>query len=218
MTDSTQLSKQVLQQITQTPANFTGPLIEEKFRRNAGRVMQEVIRQRLQSGGTELVQQKYSRYAWGDGVILNRNSRSGDLFLTNMPPAQLSDLMQVVSETPAVFLFCFFDTEEKKFDCWALPANLAFRSFATIETGPSGAKNIVIDRATNRFRNAGDSPDLTPYFQSTSLTADELNAIVAAIKQDTAAKEVLGDDEGGDDDAYWKVAERQIQDPSRGFW
>ena len=172
MTDSTELSKQILQQITQTPANFTGSPIEEKFRRNAGRMMQEVIRQRLQSGGTELVQQKNSRYAWGDGIILNRNSRVGDLFWTNLPPAQINDLMQVASAKPAVFLFCFFDMEAKKIDCWALPDKLAFRSFATITASQSGPKNIVIDRATNRLRNAGDSPDLTPHFQSALLTAE----------------------------------------------
>ena len=200
MTDSTELSKQILQQITQTPANFTGPPIEEKFRRNAGRVMQEIIRQRLQSGGTELVQQKNSRYAWGDGVILNRNSRVGDLFWTNLPPAQINELMQVASATPAVFLFCFFDMEAKKIDCWALPDKLAFRSFATITASQSGPKNIVIDRSTNRLRNVGDSPDLTPHFQTVSLTSEEVNAVAAAIKQDAASKEILGGDEDGEEE------------------
>ncbi len=201
MTDSNELSKQILQQITQTPANFTGPPIEEKFRRNAGRVMQEIIRQRLQSGGTELVQQKNSRYAWGDGVILNRNSRVGDLFWTNLPPAQINELMQVASATPAVFLFCFFDMEAKKIDCWGLPDKLAFRSFATITASQSGPKNIVIDRSTNRFRNAGDSPDLTPHFQTVSLTSEEVNAVAAAIKQDAASKEILGGDEEDDEES-----------------
>lgn len=200
MIDSSELSKQILQQIAQMPANFVAPPIEEKLRRNAGRVMQEIIRQRLQSGGTELIQQKNSRYAWGDGVILNRNSRVGDLFWTNLPPAQITDLMQVASEKPAVFLFCFFDMEDKKVDCWALPDKLAFRSFATITVSQSGPKNIVIDRATNRLRNAGDSPDLTPYFQSVSLTAEEVNAIAAAIKQDAASKEVIASDEEEEED------------------
>jgi hypothetical protein len=200
MTDSTELSKQILQQITQTPTNFTVPPIEEKFRRNAGRVMQEIIRQRLQSGGTELVQQKNSRYAWGDGVILNRNSRVGDLFWTNLPPAQINELMQVASATPAVFLFCFFDMEAKKIDCWALPDKLAFRSFATITASQSGPKNIVIDRSTNRLRNAGDSPDLKPHFQTVALTSEEVNAVAAAIKQDAASKEILGGDEEGEEE------------------
>lgn len=199
MTDSTELSKQILQQMAQTPANFTVPPIEEKFRRNAGRVMQEIIRQRLQSGGVDLVQQKNSRYAWGDGVILNRNSRVGDLFWTNLPPTQITELMQVASEKPSVFLFCFFDTVEKKIDCWALPDKLAFRSFATITASQSGPKNIVIDRSTNRLRNAGDSPDLTPHFQSVSLTAEEVDAIAAAIKQDAASKEILGGDDGDEE-------------------
>ena len=200
MIDSSELSKQILKQMAQMPANFVAPPIEEKLRRNAGRVMQEIIRQRLQSGGTELIQQKNSRYAWGDGVILNRNSRVGDLFWTNLPPAQITDLMQVASEKLAVFLFCFFDMEDKKIDCWALPDKLAFRSFATIEVSQSGPKNIVIDRATNRLRNAGDSPDLTPYFQSVSLTAEEVNAIAAAIKQDAASKEVIASDEEEEED------------------
>ena len=200
MIDSSELSKQILQQMAQMPANFVAPTIDEKLRRNAGRVMQEIIRQRLQSGGTDLVQQKNSRYAWGNGVILNRNSRVGDLFWTNLPPAQITDLMQVASEKPAVFLFCFFDMEDKKVDCWALPDKLAFRSFATITVSQSGPKNIVIDRATNRLRNAGDSPDLTPYFQSVSLTAEEVNAIAAAIKQDAASKEVIASDEEEEDD------------------
>jgi hypothetical protein len=108
--------------------------------------------------------------------------------------------MQVASEKPAVFLFCFFDMAVKKVDCWALPDKLAFRSFATITVSQSGPKNIVIDRATNRLRNAGDSPDLTPYFQSISLTAEEVNAIAAAIKQDGASKEVIASDEEEEDD------------------
>jgi hypothetical protein len=49
MIDSSELSKQILHQIAQMPANFVAPPIEEKLRRNAGRVMQEIIRQRLQS-------------------------------------------------------------------------------------------------------------------------------------------------------------------------
>lgn len=200
MIDSSELSKQILQQMAQVPDNFVAPTIDEKLRRNAGRVMQEIIRQRLQSGGTDLIQQKNSRYAWGDGIILNRNSRIGDLFWTNMPPTQITDLMQVASEKPAVFLFCFFDMEDKRIDCWALPDKLAFRSFATIQVSQSGPKNIVIDRATNRLRNAGDSPDLTPYFQSVSLTAEEVNAIAAAIKQDAASKEVIASDEEEEDD------------------
>ena len=200
MTDSTALAKQILQQMAQTPANFAVPPIEEKFRRNAGRVMQEIVRQRLQSSGTELVQQKSSRYAWGDGIILNRNSRVGDLFWTNLPPAQISELMQLASANPSVFLFCFFDTEEKMIDCWALPDKLAFRSFATISAGQSGTKNVVIDRSTNRLRNAGDSPDLTPYFHSAPLTAEEVNAIAAAIKQDAASKEILGVDDESEEE------------------
>jgi hypothetical protein len=201
MTDSTELSEQILRQMAQTPASFLVPAIEEKYRRNAGRVMQEIIRQRLQSGGTELVQQKNSRYAWGDGVILNRNSRVGDLFWTNLPPSQINELMQVASAKPAVFLFCFFDMEAKKIDCWALPDKLAFRSFATIPESQSGPKNIVIDRATNRLRNAGDSPDLRPYFHSVLLTAEEVNAIAAAIKQDAASKEILAGNEEDEEDS-----------------
>jgi hypothetical protein len=65
MIDSSELSRQILQQMAQMPANFVAPNLDEKLRRNAGRVMQEIIRQRLQSGGTDLVQQKNSRYAWG---------------------------------------------------------------------------------------------------------------------------------------------------------
>jgi hypothetical protein len=200
MIDSSELSKRILQQISQTPAGFVAPQIDEKIKRNAARVMQEIVRQRLQSGGTDLVQQKNSRYAWGDGVILNRNSRVGDLFWTTLPPAQITDLMQVASEKPAVFLFCFFDMKEKKIDCWALPDKLAFRSFATITLSQSGPKTIVIDRATNRLRNAGDSPDLTPHLRSFSLTGDEVDAIAAAIKQDTASKEVIADDEEIDEE------------------
>jgi hypothetical protein len=200
MIDSSELSEQILQQISKAPASFVAPQIEEKIKRNAARVMQEIVRQRLQSGGTDLVQQKNSRYAWGDGVILNRNSRVGDLFWTTLPPAQITDLMQVASEKPAVFLFCFFDMKEKKIDCWALPDKLAFRSFATITLSQSGPKTIVIDRATNRLRNAGDSPDLTPHLRSFSLTGDEVDAIAAAIKQDTASKEVIADDEEIDEE------------------
>ncbi len=174
--------------------------IEEKFRRNAGRVMQEIIRQRLQSGGTELVQQKNSRYAWGDGVILNRNSRVGDLFWTNLPPAQINDLMQVASEKPAVFLFCFFDMEDKKIDCWAFTRQVGLSVIRYDNGKPIRPKNIVIDRGTNRLRNAGDSPDLTPHFHAVSLTPEEVNAIAAAIKQDAASKEVIADDEEGEDD------------------
>jgi hypothetical protein len=162
--------------------------------------MQEIIRQRFQSGGTDLVQQKNTRYAWGDGVILNRNARVGDQFWTNLPPAQITDLMHVALEKPAVFLFCFFDMAERKIDCWALPDKLAFTSFASTKVNQSGMKSIVIDRATNQLRNAGDSPDLTPHFQSVSLTAEEVSAIAAAIKQDAASKEVIAEDEVGEED------------------
>ena len=61
MIDSSELSKQILQQMAQVPDNFVAPTIDEKLRRNAGRVMQEIIRQRLQSGGTDLIQQKNSK-------------------------------------------------------------------------------------------------------------------------------------------------------------
>jgi hypothetical protein len=44
MIDSSELSKQILQQMAQMPANFVAPTIDEKLRRNAGRVMQEIIR------------------------------------------------------------------------------------------------------------------------------------------------------------------------------
>jgi hypothetical protein len=200
MTDSSELYQRVLDQLATNPSQFVSPELDEKLRRNAGRVMQDIVRQRLQDGGTELVQQKNSRYAWGDGVILNRNSRVGYMFWTNLPPSQITDLMQVASEKPAVFLFCFFDIEEKKIDCWALPDKLAFRSLATINASQSGPKTIVIDRETNRIRNAGDSPDLTPYRRSISLTTEETNVLAAAIKQDAALKEIANDDTEGDDE------------------
>lgn len=200
MTDSSELSMQILLQMERTPSSFVVPPIEEKFRRNAGRVMQEVIRQRLQSGGKELVQQKNSRYAWGEGVILNRNSRVGYMFWTNLPPSQIADLMQVASQKPAVFLFCFFDTVEGKVDCWALPDKIAFRSLATISPSQSGPKTVVIDRETNRIRNAGDSPDLTPYRRSIKLTSDETNVLAAAIKQDAALKEISAEGDEEDDE------------------
>ncbi|XZE45212.1 McrB family protein [Pirellulaceae bacterium SH467] len=112
----------------------------------------------------------------------------------------MTELKQVASEKPAVFLFCFFDVTDKKIDCWAIPDELAFRMFATINEGKSGTKNIQIDRTTNRLKGTGYAPDLAPHFRSVPLSDDELNAVSAAIKQDAASKEIAGGQIGDDEE------------------
>ncbi len=191
--DSKELSQNVLNQLNCASHQFFAPEIDEKVRRNSGRMMQEIVRQRMQAGGVEFLQTKNTSYQWGEGIVLNRNSRVNEYFWTNYHPSKIKELMHLASAKPTIFLFCYFDCSGGILDSWALPSDLAFRLFSTNEPLQSGAKMIIIDRETNRLRNAIDSPSLVPYYRRIELTSGEIDSLAASIKQDAAAKEIAAE-------------------------
>ncbi|TWU54897.1 5-methylcytosine-specific restriction enzyme B [Rubripirellula tenax] len=188
--NSDELSAKALTQISATGLEFDAPPLGEKLKRNAGKVMKEIPLQRLQAGGEPLNQQRGSRYQWGEGIILNRNSRVGGGFWTNMPPSQLEDLRQVTADHPAIFLFCYYEITDGKLHVWAIPDEVAFRSLATVQENQSGVKTVFIDLRTQRFSYASDAPDLTSYYREINLSDAEIEALAASVKQDAAAKEL----------------------------
>lgn len=188
--DSVELAERALSQIQATGQNFNPPELVERFKRNAGRAMQAIIVQRLEAGGIPLEQQKSSRYRWGEGIVLNRNSRVGVGFWSNMPPSQLEDLRQVMSEDSAIFLFCFYQVSQARLHVWAIPDTLAIRALETIPDNKTGSRTVYIDPNEQRLKGARDSPDLSPYYRVVSLSESECEALAAGIKQDAAAKEL----------------------------
>ncbi|QEG40777.1 hypothetical protein [Roseimaritima ulvae] len=200
--NSDELSVKALTQVSIAEFEFEAPPLCEKVKRNAGKVMKEIPVQRLQAGGQQLSQQRGSRYQWGEGIILNRNSRVSGGFWTNMPSSQLEDLRQVTADYPAIFLFCYYEIPQSKLHVWAVPDEVAIRSLATVPENQSGVKTVFIDLRTQRFSYADDAPDLTPYYREIDLSDAEIEALTASIKQDAAAKELAvdGTDDGEDDD------------------
>lgn len=198
--NSAELSTLALSSISSSDFEFAPPTLSERGKRNAGKVMKEIPVQRLQVGGQEMVRDRGSRYWWGDGIIINRNSRVGGGFWTNMPPSQLADLRQVTADHPAIFLFCYFELSEEKMHVWAIPDEVTIQSLATVPENQSGVKTVYIDLRTQRFSQAEDSPDLTPYYREVPMTEGEKESLAAAIKQDTAAKELDATDTDDDED------------------
>jgi MoxR-like ATPase len=199
--NSDELSAKALTQISITDFEFKSPLLGEKVKRNAGKVMKEIPLQRLQAGGQKLSQQRGSRYQWGEGILLNRNSRVADGFWSNMPPSQLDELRQVTVDHPAIFLFCHFSIDEGQMHVWAIPDHVAFRCLATVPENKSGLKTIYIDIGTQRFSYASDAPDLTPYYREIDLSETEIEALAASVKQDAAAKEFAAGENSDDEDS-----------------
>jgi len=198
--NSTELSAKVLTQLAVENADFLPPKLGEKQKRNAGNVMKEIPLQRLQASGQQLVRQRGLRYQWGDGIILNRNSRVGVSFWTNMPPSQLEELRQVTADHPSIFLFCYFEVAQGKMHAWAIPDDIAIRAIATIPINKSALQTIIIDLKAHRISHANDSPDLIPYYREILLSTAEKEALAASIKQDTAAKELAVDITDNEDD------------------
>ena len=75
--NSAELAANVLSQLESTDLAFNPPELDEKGKRNAARMMQEIVCQRLRAGGATLEKQRGSRYLWGDGIILIRNGSVG---------------------------------------------------------------------------------------------------------------------------------------------
>jgi hypothetical protein len=197
--NSAELATEALSQLESTAVAFRLPKLDEQGKRNAGRVMQAIICNRLQAGGSKLTRQKNSRYAWNDGIILNRTSRVAGGFWTNVPPSQLTDLRRVMAEQPAIFLFTFFDVEGRKLHAWAIPDDLAIRALESIPKNQSGMKTIYITLNEQRIRNAEYSHDLRPYYREMQLSEPEIEAMAASIKLDSAAKGIDTSDEPEDD-------------------
>lgn len=212
--NSAELAEQALNQIQTAEAEFNPPELHERFRRNAGRAMQEIVAQRLKEGGTPLEQQKGSRYRWGEGIILNRNSRVGVGFWSNMPRSQLDDLRQVMSERPAIFLFCFYQLDEARLHVWAIPDELAIRALSTVPDNKTGSRTVYIDPADQRLKYASDSPDLSPFYRLVELSDAECEALAAGIKQDAAAKELSAGESETDEaqDDLEQASERYSQE------
>lgn len=187
--NSTELSAKVLRQLAVNNADFTPPKLSEKQKRNAANVMQEIPLQRLQASGQQLVRQRGLRYKWGDGIILNRNSRVGDTFWTNMPPAQLDELKKLTASNPSIFLFCYFAISQSKLHVWAIPDDIAIQTIAKIPINKSELRTIIIDPNVHRICQVSDSPFLLPFYREIQLSTAELESLAAGIKQDAAAKE-----------------------------
>ena len=188
--NSIELSAKVLTQLAIGNPGFAPPKLSEKQKRNAGNVMQEIPLQRLQAGGQKLVRQRGLRYQWGDGIILNRNSRVGDTFWTNMPPAQLEELKKLAASSPSIFLFCYFVISQSKLHVWAIPDDIAIQTIAKIPINKSNLRTIIIDPNVHRICQVNDSPHLLQFYRELTLNTAELDALAAGIKQDAAAKEL----------------------------
>jgi len=182
--NSTELSAKVLTQLAIDNAGFVPPKLSEKQKRNAGNVMQEIPLQRLQAVGKKLVRQRGLRYQWGDGIILNRNSRVGDTFWTNMPPVQLDELKKLAASNPSIFLFCYFAISQSKLHVWAIPDDIAIQTIAKIPINKSDSRTIIIDPDVHRICQVNDSPHLLQFYRELTLTTAELDALAAGIKQD----------------------------------
>ncbi len=210
--NSAELAANVLSQLESTDLAFNPPELDEKGKRNAARMMQEIVCQRLRAGGRTLEKQRGSRYAWGDGIVLIRNGRVGGGFWTNVPPSQLEDLRRVMADHPAIFLFGYFDPSLDKLHVWAIPDDIAIRTLATIPENQSGVKTVYIKLNEQRIKDAEDSPDLRAYYRELALSAPEIEAFAASIKQDAAAKELDSQGEVEDDETEAEVSDYYTQD------
>lgn len=199
--NSVELSAKVLSQLEALHAAFEPPELDEKGKRNAGRMMQEIVCQRLQSSSTEVVRQKGNRYLWGDGVLLNRNARVSGGFWTSIPQSQLEELREIATNNPAVLLFCYFDVAGKRLHAWALPANLAIPEIATIAITKSDSRTIAISLVEQRLTDRNDSLDLQPFHKSIEMSPLEIESLAASVKQDAAAKELAEPEEASGEDA-----------------
>lgn len=203
--NSSELATKALSQLESTAVAFRLPKLDEQGKRNAGRVMQEVICNRLQADGSILKRQRGSRYAWNDGIILNRTSRVAGGFWTNIPPSQVTDLRRVMADQPAIFLFTQFDVEGKALHVWAIPADLGIRILDSIAENQSGMKTIYLTPNEQRIRSAKYSHDLQPYYREMHLSETEIEALAASIKLDSAAKGTGtsedSEDEGDEEEA-----------------
>lgn len=212
--NSVELAAKVLSQLESVHPAFEPPELDEKAKRNAGRVMQEIVCQRLQSSGIELVRQKGTRYLWGDGVLLNRNARVSGGFWTNIPQTQLDELREISTSNPSVLLFCYFNVADKRLHAWALPANLAIPEIASIAVTKSGFRTIVISLDEQRLTDRDDSLDLEPFYRSIEMSSLEVESLAASVKQDAAAKELAEAEKGSeeDDDSETQPSDYYTQD------
>lgn len=210
--NSAELAANALSQLELNEIAFNPPELDEKAKRNAGRTMQEIVCQRLQAGGERLTKQRGSRYTWRGGIILNRNNRSGGGFWTNVPPSQLEDLRRVMADHPAIFLFAYFEPSLNTLHAWAIPDDVAIRTLTTIPVNQSGSKTVYIKVNEQRIKDALDSPDLRPYYKKITLSEIEVEALVAGIKQDSAAKELDAAVEDEDDGIEAETSDYYTQD------
>lgn len=213
--NSIDYSNQVLNQLSQGNGVFQAPPLVEIQKRNAGTIMRAIVTQRLAFGGAPVDTQKGSQYAWNGGIILNRNSRVGVGFWTNIPSSQITSLQQVMARKNAVFLFCHFDIEKGLLHAWAVPDSVTFKSIVTIPDGQSGLKTLYIEVEKHRFKQASYSPDLAPFYRLLVLTQTERDSLTSGIKQDLAAKELANamDPDEDEDEGY---AGEEIE--GRNYW
>jgi hypothetical protein len=188
--NSTEYANHILNQLMHSNDSFCPPPLNEMQKRNAGAAMKEIIAQRLSSNGSPIENHKGSRFVWSDGIVLNRNSRVGLGFWSSMPSSQILSLQQTMAGKPGAFLFCHFDVENGSFHVWAIPNDLAIKAFVTIPDGQLGSKTLFIEVGKHRFKNAGFSPDLEPFYRKINLSQPEKESLSSGVKQDQAAKEL----------------------------
>ena len=193
-----EFARQVLEAVQTASQQFAAPELDEKGKRNAGVVMLHVITSRLAADG-DLERQKGSRFAWRDGIVLIRNSRVASGFWSNIPESQLDDVGEIAESRPTVMLLCHFDLDESRLHIWAVPAEIVLPQLRSVPKNKNGLRTIFIYPAEQRFHQAANSTDLTPYYQQVDLANAEVDSIAAAIKQDQAAKELATVDQDDDD-------------------
>ena len=210
--NSSELSATVLSQFASTSNTFDPPELDEKAKRNAGRVMQEIVAQRLQHSGTQLLREKAMRYRWGQGVLLNRNSRVSSGFWTNIAPTQLDELREISNNEAAVLLFCYFDLEKHNLHTWAIPAELAIPEITSLPVTKSGSRTIAISPGEQHLTDQDQAMDIRPFYRSVTMPPAEVNALAAGIKQDVAAKELAEDEQENDDGSEMQEHEYYTRD------
>jgi hypothetical protein len=194
-----EFSNEIITALREPPDGIPTIEMDEVRKNNAARCMVQFICNRLSSNGSAPQHIKHSTFQWRDGIFALRNARVVDHHWTSLLPNVIQQIHEEAQDRPVVYVLTYWDISDSYLHVWAIPEDVAHRSFSELLIGKKGCKTIELFPDTHLLKNAPNAPDLSHYYIKLNLVSDEVEKLVEAIKIDRAAKRTSQEDLEGDE-------------------
>ena len=134
-----EFSNEIITALREPPDGIPTIEMDEVRKNNAARCMVQFICNRLSSNGSAPQHIKHSTFQWRDGLFALRNARVKSHHWTTLHPNTIEQFHEEAQDGPVVYVLTYWAISDSSLHVWAIPEDVAHRSFSELLIGKKGA-------------------------------------------------------------------------------